>query len=236
MEDKIFTLKKTARLAGLLYLILVITGVFSIMFVSSQIIVLGDVAATAKNIIAKEFLFRTGIINDLVSNTIFVLLVLVLYRIFKQINEYQAKLMVALVIVQIPAVFIMESLNITSLFIFKGELLQTFGINQRQDLAMLFLKINDYGTLTIEMFWGLWLLPFGLLVYKSKFIPRIFGILLIIAGIAYVNSSLISLLFPGYSAIVNQPTFLLVAIGEISITLWLLIKGVKDNISTIEKQ
>ncbi len=236
MENKTFTLKKTARLAGLLYLILVITGVFSIMFVSSQIIVLGDVVATAKNIIAKEFLFRTGIINDLISNTIFVLLVLVLYRMFKQINEYQAKLMVALVIVQIPAVFIMESLNITSLMIFKGELLQTFEINQRQDLAMLFLKINDYGTLTIEMFWGLWLLPFGLLVYKSRFIPRIFGILLIIAGIAYMNSSLISLLFPSYSAIVNQPTLLLVAIGEISITLWLLIKGVKDNISTIEKQ
>jgi len=236
MENKILTLKKTARLAGLLYLILVITGVFSIMFVSSQIIVLGDVVATAKNIIAKEFLFRTGIINDLISNTIFVLLVLVLYKMFKQINEYQAKLMVALVIVQIPAVFIMESLNITSLMIFKGELLQTFGINQRQDLAMLFIKINDYGTLTIEIFWGLWLLPFGLLVYKSRFIPRIFGILLIIAGIAYMNSSLISLLFPGYSAIVNQPTLLLVAIGEISITLWLLIKGVKDNISTIEKQ
>jgi len=236
MGNKIFLLKKTARLAGLLYLILVITGVFSIMFVSSQIIVSGDVIATAKNIIVKEFLFRTGIINNLISNTIFVLLVLVLYKIFKQVNEYQAKLMVALVIVQIPAVFIMESLNITSLMIFKGELLQTFEINQRQDLAMLFLKINDYGTLTIEMFWGLWLLPFGLLVYKSRFIPRIFGILLIVAGIAYMNSSLVSLLFPNYSTIVNQPTLLLVAIGEISITLWLLIKGVKDNISTIERQ
>ena len=70
--------------------------------------------------------------------------------------------MVALVFVQIPAVFIMEALNIASLMIFKGEILQTFELNQRQDLAMLFLKINDYGTLTLEMFWGLWLLPFGL--------------------------------------------------------------------------
>jgi hypothetical protein len=122
------------------------------MYVSSQIINQGDAIATAKNIIAKEFLFRTGIINDLVSNTIFVFLVLVLYRMFKQINEYQAKIMVALVIVQVPVVFIMESFNITSLMIFKGELLQTFEINQRQDLAMLFLKINDYGSLTIEMF------------------------------------------------------------------------------------
>lgn len=171
MKNKVFTLKKTARLAGLLYLILIITGVFSIMYVSSQIIVQDDAITTAKNILDKDFLFRTGIVNDLISNTIFVFLVLVLYRMFKQINENQAKLMVALVIVQIPVVFIMESLNITSLMIFKGELLQTFEINQRQDFAMLFLKINDYCTLTIELFWGLWLLPFGLLVYKSRFIP-----------------------------------------------------------------
>ena len=236
MENNENSLKKTARIAGLLYLILVITGVFSIMYVSSQIIVQGDAVTTAKNILAKEFLFRAGIINDLISNTIFVFLALVLYRLLEQENRNQAKLMVALVIVQIPVVFIMGAFNLTSLMLFKGELLQTFELNQRQDLAMLFLKINDYGTLTIEMFWGLWLLPFGLLVYKSRFIPRIFGILLIIAGIAYINSSLISLLFPSYSAIVNQPTLLLVAIGEISITLWLLIKGVKDNISTIEKQ
>jgi len=229
MNNKVYSLKKTARLAGLLYLILIITGVFSIMYVSSQIIVLGDTVTTAKNILAKEFLFRAGIISDLISNTIFVLLVLVLYRIFKQVNEHKAKLMVALVVVQIPALFIMESLNITSLMIFKGEILQTFELNQRQDLAMLFLKINDYGTLTLEMFWGLWLLPFGLLVYKSGFIPRIFGILLFIAGIAYMQASFTSILFPSYSAFVSQPTLLLVAIGEISITLWLLIKGVKSN-------
>jgi hypothetical protein len=120
MENNANSLKKTAKLAGLLYLILVITGVFSIMFVSSQIIVQGDTVTTAKNILAKEILFRTGLIIDLIGNTIFVLLVLVLYRMFKQVNEHQAKLMLALVLVQIPAVFIMEALNITSLMIFKG--------------------------------------------------------------------------------------------------------------------
>ena len=234
MENKVGSLKKIARLAGLLYLFLIITGIYGIFYVSTQVIVLGDTVTTAQNIIANEFLFRTGIINDLISNIIFMLLVLVLYRMFKQVNENQAKLMVALVVVQIPAVFIMETLNITSLMIFKGEILQTFELNQRQDLAMLFLKINDYGTLTLEMFWGLWLLPFGLLVYKSGFIPRIFGIMLMIAGIAYMNDSFIALLFPSYSALINQPTLLLVAIGEISITLWFLIKGVKTNISTID--
>jgi hypothetical protein len=235
-ENNMNSLKKTAKFAGLLYFILIITGVFSIMYVSSQIIVQGDAIATVKNILAKEFLFRTGIINDLISNTVFVLLVLVLYKMFKQVNEYQAKIMVALVLVQIPVVFITEALNITSLMILKGEILQTFALNQRQDLAMLFLKINDYGILTLEMFWGLWLLPFGLLVYKSRFIPRIFGILLFIAGLAYMNNSLVSLLFPDYSAIFNRSTLLLVAIGEISITLWLLIKGIKNNILTSEKQ
>jgi len=229
------SLKKEARLAGLFYLLVVITGVIGIMVISPQIIVKGDAVATSQNILAKEFLFRIGIINDLISNTVFILLVLALYRLLKQVNKNQAKLMVALVIVQIPVVFIMDALNITSLMILKGELLQTFGLAQRQDLAMLFLQINDYGTLALEMFWGLWLLPFGLLVYKSRFIPRIFGIFLLIAGIAYMNSSLVSLLFPDYSGIVNLPTLLLVFIGEISITVWLLFKGVKNNISTTEK-
>jgi len=219
MEINSSSLKNTARLAGLLYLILIITGVYIVIYVPSQIIVQGDAVTTSKNILTNEFLFRTGIITDIICNTIWVFLALALYRLFKQVNEHQAKLMVALVIVQIPIVFMMEAFNITSLMILKGEILKTFELSQRQDLAMLFLKINDYGTLPLEMFWGLWLLPFGLLVYKSEFIPRLFGILLVIAGIAYMIDSTIALLFPSYSSFVKQPTLLLVAIGEISITL-----------------
>jgi len=123
MENKVKSLKKTARLAGLLYLILILTGVYSIIYVSSQIIVQGDAVTTSKNILTNEFLFRTSIISDIISNTIWVFLALALYRLFKQINERQAKLLVALVIVQIPAVFIMEAFNISSLMIFKGEIL-----------------------------------------------------------------------------------------------------------------
>ena len=223
------SLKNTARIAGLLYLILIITGFYGIMYIPSQIIVPGDSVSTAKNIISNELLFRTGVLNNIISNTIFLFLVLVLYRLFKQVNENQAKLMFALVLVQIPVVFMMEAFNITSLMILKGEILKTFELSQRQDLAMLFLKINDYGTLPLEMFGGLWLLPFGLLVYKSGFIPRIFGILLAIAGIAYMIDCTIGILFPNYSSFVKYPTLLFVAVGEISITLWLLIKGVKTK-------
>lgn len=229
MEKISGSLKSTARTAGLLYLFLIITGVYGIMYIPSQIIVPGDSVSTAKNIISNEFLFRTGFLNDIISNTIFLLLALVLYRLLKSVNENSAKFMLALVIVQIPCVFLMETFNITSLMLLKGDILKTFEPGQRQDLAMLFLNINDYAILPLEMFWGLWLLPFGLLVYKSVFIPRIFGILLLIGGIAYMIDSTIGILFPDYSSIVKYPTLLLVAIGEISITFWLLIKGIKKQ-------
>lgn len=235
MRNKL-TLKKTANIAGFFYLLIIITGVYSLMFVSSQIIVQGDAISTSKNILANKFLFRTSIINNIFSNTIWLFLALTLYRLFKQVNKRLSLLMLTMVIVQIPTVFIMSAFDITSLMVFKGEILETFQMNQRQDLAMLFLKINGYGTLALEMYWGLWLMPFGLLVYKSGFIPRIFGILLIIAGLAYVVDSSIFILLPNYREFVKQPTLLLVAIGEISITLWLLIKGIKKNVSIIEKQ
>ena len=227
MDTNLSSLKKKARLAGLLYLIWVITGIYGIVYISPKIIVQGDAVATARNILSNEFLFRTGIINDIISNTIWIFLVLVLYRMFKQVNERQAKLMVALVIVQIPAVIFVEALNITSLMLLKGEILKTFELNQIQDLAMLFLKINDYGMFVLETFWGLWLFPFGLLVYKSGFIPRVFGVFLILNCVAYIIHSFTFVLFPNYQTLVGQITMPFWILGEISITLWLLIKGVK---------
>ena len=221
--------KKTARIAGLLYLILGIIGAYGIMYVPSKIMVRGDAAATSNNILANEFLFRTGIVSQLISSVIFIFLVLVLYRLFKQVNEHQAKLMVAMVIVQIPIAFLIEAFNITSLMILKNEVLKTFELNQKQDMAMLFLKIHGYGIVTLEIFWGLWLIPFGQLVYKSGFIPRILGVLLIMAGIAYIMVSFIFLLLPDYKTFVNQYALVFFAAGEISTILWLLIKGIKNK-------
>ena len=229
MEMNLHSLKSQARLAGLLYLLVTITGVYVIMYVPSQIFVPGDSVSTIKNIISNEFLFRTGVLVDLITNTFFLLLAVALYRLLKSVNENLAKTMLALVIVQVPVVFFMEALNITSLMILKGEIFTTFALGQSQDLAILLIKINEYGTLPLEMFWGLWLLPFGLLVYKSEFIPRIFGILILIAGIAYMVSSTVGILFPDQISLVRYPTLLFAGVGEISITLWLLIKGVKTK-------
>ena len=105
MDNNMHSLKKTARFAGLLYFIWVITGIYGIIYVPSKTIVPGDAVATANKILAHEFLFRTSIVNDIVSATIWVFMVLALYWLFKPVNERQAKLLVALVMVQLPALF-----------------------------------------------------------------------------------------------------------------------------------
>jgi hypothetical protein len=101
---------------------------------------------------------------------------------------------------------------------------------------MLFLKTYDYGIIILEIFWGLWLIPFGQLVYKSTFIPSILGIMLIFGGVAYIVESLTFLLFPNYKTFVSQFTLIFYSVAEISTMLWLLIKGVKNNITTIDKK
>ncbi|MBI1807161.1 MAG: DUF4386 domain-containing protein [Ignavibacteria bacterium] len=220
--------KKTARIAGLWYLLLTITGLYGLLYIPSKIMVKGDAVATANNILANEFLFRTGIINDLVDSTIWVVLVLALYRLFKQVNERQAKLMVALVIVQIPVAFISGAFNIASLMILKGEILKTFELAHRQDFVMLFLKINDYGTLTLEIFWGLWLFPLAILVLRSRFLPRFLGYWLIINGFAYLAISFTGLLLPQYQDMVSKITFPAI-FGEMAFMLWILIMGAKER-------
>lgn len=231
MEPNLKSLKKTARLAGLLYLLWVITGILGLMYLPSKFMVRGDAAATANNILANEFLFKMWIVNNLMAATICVFMLFTLYRLFKHVNEGQAKLMFYLFFVTVPVSFVMEALQISSLMVLKGEVLKSFELIQRQDLARFFLKINDYGNIVMELFWGLWLFPFGLLVYQSRFIPRILGIFLILNGIAYVIHCFAHLLFPDYQNLVAQIATPFWILGEISVTLWLLIKGVKEDIS-----
>lgn len=223
------SLKKTARLAGLLYLVMGVTAAYGIMYTPLQIIIRGNAAATFENLLAKEFLFRTGIISHLVSQTIFLFLALTLYRLFRNVDEFAAKAMVALVIVQVPIGFIMESLSITSLLIAKGEVLNALEPEKARDWAMIFLGLNRNAVVPLEIFWGLWLIPLGQLVYKSGFMPRILGVLLIVGGAAYILNSFTFLLLPGYRAFVSRPAMAAFAVAEISMILWLLIKGVNEE-------
>src|SRR5205814_6105036 len=140
------------------------------------------------------------------------------------------KLMVVLVLVQIPIAFILDTFNLTSLLILKGEVLKSLDTQEAQKLAILCRRLRGNGISLVEIFWGLWLFPLGILSYKSRFIPRVIGVLLLITAFAYVIDSLSFILLPAtYSDLVNQYIFPLFS-GELSIIFWLLIKGVKRKI------
>lgn len=221
-------LKKTARLAGLLFLLWIVSGFYDMFYVSPKIFVSGDPVASAQNILKYETLFRTGIFSGLVTNTIWVLLVWVFYQLFRSVNERYSKLLVASVLVQVPMAFVNAGLSIAAVITLKGEILKSFELGQRQDIAMAFLKINEYSVLALVLFYGLWLFPLAILVYKSVFIPRFFGIWLILNGVVYVLLSFVGIVLPEYRDIVftvGMPAMF----GELVFMLWLLIKGTRDK-------
>jgi hypothetical protein len=222
--------KKTARIAGLLYLVNGVTGFFSIIYVPSKLIVSGNAAATANNILASERLFRLGMVSELICAAEFVLLLWVLYRLLGAVNKAHASLMVILGLLQIPIMFVNALNEIAALALLRGaNFLSVFDQPQRQALAMQFLNLHEEGFVVAGIFWGLWLFPFGILVYRSCFLPRILGVLLIAACFGYLAQSLTSLLLPSYEDVVCRFAGIVLTPAEPAIILWLLIRGAKDQ-------
>jgi hypothetical protein len=215
------SINRTARLAGGLYLSLVPLGAFSFSYVPSVLLVPGDPAATSRNILASELLFRGAMISHLVSQVIVVFLVLVLHRLFKPVNHDHATLMVVLALLGIPMAFLNEVNHLTVLRLLSGADDGAFTAPQLHAQVMLFLDRYRSGILVTQVFWGAWLLPLGVLVFSSGFLPRLLGILLVVGGSGYLFDSGMQLLFAGIPTI-SQVTF----VGEVLFGLWLLIKGV----------
>jgi hypothetical protein len=218
---------KAARVAGALYLSLVITGPFSLIYVPNKLIVHGNATATAANILAHETLFRLAIVGDLIGTVLFIFVGLALYRLLSSVNRTHATVMTVLVLVSAAVAFVNVLNHIAALTLFRGaDFLAAFDKPQRDALAMLFLRLYAQGIVINEIFWGLWLFPFGVLVMRSRFLPRILGALLIVNCLAWVTVSLTALLLPTYAATVNRYA-LIPETGELWIILWLLIKGAR---------
>jgi hypothetical protein len=215
------------RVAGVLYVLTSIVGFFAMGYVPRNLIVDGNATATAGNIAAHETLFRLGIVGGLVGQTGFIFVALALYDLLKGVNRRQASLMVILIVISIPIAFLNELNAIAALVLVRGtDFLSVFEKPQRDALAMLFIDLHGHGFGVAEMFWGLWLFPLALLVYRSRFLPRFLGVWLAIAGLAWVILSLTGLLLPQYEDKVYtglQPAFF----GELAFMLWLVIKGAK---------
>jgi hypothetical protein len=218
---------KAARVAGALYLSLVITAPFSLIYVPDKLIVRGNATATAANVLAHETLFRLGIVADLIGLVLFILVVMALYRLFSGVNQAQASLMAVFALVSAAVGFLNVLNHLAAVTLFRGaEFLEPFDKPQRDALGMLFIRLYSQGIAINEVFWGLWLLPFGLLVIRSRFLPRILGVLLIIDCGAWVAVSLASLLAWSFASTVNRFATI-PELGELWIMLWLLIKGAR---------
>ena len=220
---------RIARVAGMLYLIIFCLGIFAELFVRQSLIVPGDAATTVNNIMASESLFRISLVSDLIRHTFLILLPLVLYQLLKPVGKNIALLMVIFALAGVPIALLNMLNHFAALLLLSGaDYLTAFEADQLHAQVMFFLDLYEYGAF-IPQFLGLWLLPLGYLVFKSGFLPRILGILLMIGCFGYVIDAVLFFLFASSAATLSLFAF----IGELLFALWLLIKGV--NIEQWEK-
>lgn len=223
--------KKTARITGLIYLGVVLTGLFSLMYVPGKLIVWKDTNLTYQNITSSDSLFRLWIVIGLLCYTFFLFLPLMLYKLLKPVNENYAKLMVLLAVISVPIFF----LNAQNLFTVQSLVSGAnnhlgFSAEQIQSLVMLCLKQYDNGLTIVHIFSGLWLFPFGYLIFKSGFLPKILGVLLMLGCFGYLINFLGDSLVPNYSKMgIASFVQLPASLGEIGTCLWLLVMGVKNK-------
>lgn len=218
-----------ARIAGLLYLVVVLAGIFSIAYVPSQTQVAGDAAATVAKITANTGLFRAGVAAGLVCYTAFLLLPLALFRLLHPHGRTAAVLMVALAAASVPVSLfnLTHKLDVLTLLGNASEL-HAFGAELVTAQVMLALKAYGNGLLVSKLFWGLWLLPFGWLVFTSRLLPRALGVLLVLGCFGYVIDVFVRLLAPEFAATPMAGYITLPAtLGEIGTCLWLLVFGVR---------
>lgn len=222
--------QQQARRAGVLYLLLAVCAPWGLLVVPGKLFVSGDATATADRIRASEWMLRLGIASELVHQVIAIFLLLALYRLFKPVDEHQARLLVVLgSLVSIPIVFVNVLNEIAALILVSGaRFLAVFTPPQLDALAYLFVRLHGQGITVATIFWGLWLFPFGILVIRSRFIPRLLGYLLWVAGAAYLADAFVTLVLPRYIPLVSPVAGMLV-IAEVPIIFWLLIWGARPR-------
>jgi hypothetical protein len=218
---------KHVRVVGFLLLLLIPLAIFGQIYVPSVLIVPADAAATARNIMASESLFRLGIVSVLLSHLGGdIAWVLVLYQLLKPVNKSMARLMVILILLNVPIALLNELNQFAILFLLhSADSLRAFTADQMHALVSLFLNLHDNGIKIAGIFWGLWLFPYGWLVFKSGFLPRFIGVLLMIGCFGYVLQSFVGFLAPNL-LVYTAPLAALTSSGELLVPVWLLVMGV----------
>jgi hypothetical protein len=206
-----------ARITGLVGVVTLASGTFA-GFVASRLIVRGDVVATSANIVASELLFRLGIVGSLIMMIAFLFYGLLLFRLLRPVNKSHAMAMLGLVLASVP-IYMLNQANLFAVLPLASD--------QLHDQVKLFLDLYRFGNIIAVVFFGLWLFPLGFLVFKSGFLPRILGILLMVGSPGYLVLFVQTFLFPGSERTLWSNPFLLVThASELALMLWLVIKGV----------
>jgi hypothetical protein len=220
--------KRLARIAGVLYLLVGIFGGFAEGFVDPKMYVAGDAAATAGNVVANAGLVRLGVVAHLLDGTFFVFLAMALYVLLEHVSKSLARAMLVLValatgIICLNAIFQFEGLRVAT----DGAYAAALGVPGSNALVMLLLDTQHYGTLSAQVFFGLWLVPIGVLAYRSTLFPRWLGALLILGGVCYVVDLLAAFLVPAVGLAIHGFVVIPCAIAEISMVVYLLAIGVR---------
>lgn len=230
MENNFMFMKKIARIGGLLYLIIIVTGILGELLIRNKMIVSGDAGTTANNIMASGSLWRIGVANDILMHVCDVGLMLIFYILLKPVNKYLAMLTVLFTLVQ-TAVLVATKLNlIAALFpLDNAEYLKAFDARQLQTLTYLAIRADGYGFAIGLIFFGFACLVLGYLIFRSEYFPKLLGVMMQIAGVCYLTNSFALILAPSFGdklfPWIHIPSF----IAELSLCLWLLIKGVRDQ-------
>ncbi len=212
-----------AKIAGLLYLLLIPLGIYGILYVPNVLIVEGDIKATINNINVHNLSFRLSILVAFITQLVNVFLVLYLYKLLRPVNQSNAVLMVIFSLLAVPITMFNE-LNHVAIIILYDLNNQDFISNlEHIFLTKLFIELHQYGIMLAQIFWGLWLLPMGILIINSEFIPKALGILMLVAGMGYLIDVITWFIFPSFEIEFSAFTFL----GEVLLPLWLVIKGVE---------
>jgi Domain of unknown function (DUF4386) len=220
--------KRLARIAGFFYLIVGITGGFAEGFVDPKIYVAGNAAATAGNVLANQGLVRMSVVSHLVDAVFFVLTAMALYILLEHVQKSMARAMlvfvaVAVGIITLNAVFQFEGLQVAT----NASYVTAFGAAGSNALVLLLLDIQHYGTLTAQVFFGLWLAPLGYLAYKSGLFPKALGVTLVAATVCYLVHLITAFLVPGFHEQIQTFIVIVPTIAEIWMVLYLLVVGVK---------
>ncbi len=220
--------KRLARISGVLYLLVGIFGGFAEGFVDPKMYVAGNAGATAANVVANAGLVRMGVVAHLLDGTFFVFLAMALYALLEHVNKSVARAMLVLValatgIICLNAVFQFEGLRVAT----DGSYATAFGTAGSDALVMLLLDIQHYGTLVAQVFFGLWLVPIGVLAKKSGLFPEWLGALLVVGGVCYLVDLLAAFLVPYFAQRIHAFVVIPCAVAEISMVVYLLAVGVR---------